>query len=115
MNKGEVEEKLNLITAQFYKKIVGKGPKRVRITIIDDLIIVRIERYDNIIFNNLKRSEEGVELLKMIRKKLFNLFKNEIKAKYENLISQEIKEIYYDSEKVASEIVLTITIKENIL
>ena len=39
MDKGELVDKINLVTAQLYKEMLGKGPKRVRSTICEDLLI----------------------------------------------------------------------------
>lgn len=115
MDKGELVDEVNLVTAQLYKEMLGKGPQRVRSTICEDLLIIRIERTDTIIFNHLSSIDKGREALKLMGRKLFNLFEEDAKKRYEKIIDKKIKKILYDSQKVEKEIVLTIISESNIL
>lgn len=79
-----------------------------------DLLIIRIERCETIIFNHLCSSKQGREVLELMRRKLFDIFEEDVKKRYEKVVGKEVKEIYYDSQKIDCEIILTITFKTNI-
>lgn len=115
MDKGELEERINLLTAQIYKEMLGKGPKRVRTALSNDVLIIRLERYETTIFSHLSSNDKGREVLKSIRRKLFDIFEEDAKKRYEEVVKKKVKEIYYDAQKLEGEIVLTIIFESNIL
>ncbi|MFP4371365.1 MAG: Na-translocating system protein MpsC family protein [Halanaerobium sp.] len=112
---GELVDKINSLTAQIYKEMFGKGPKRVRSAVNQDILVIRVERAQNTIFRHLASSDKGQELLKSLRRELFNVFEEYAKKRYEEVVRKKVKEIYYDAQKLDRELVLTVIFEENIL
>ncbi|MFP4371364.1 MAG: Na-translocating system protein MpsC family protein [bacterium] len=115
MDKGELVDKINSLTAQIYKEMLGKGPKRVRAAVNNDILVIRIGRVQNTISGHLSSSDNGREALESVGRKLFDFFEQDAKNRYEEVVGKKIKEIYYDAKKVEGEIVLTVIFEENIL
>jgi uncharacterized protein YbcI len=60
------------------------------------------------LLDHLLASDKGREVLKTMSRKLFELFKADIKEKLSNLIGIEVKDTYLDTDKVDGEFVLTV-------
>ena len=115
MKRGKLEQEINSLTAKIYKEMLGKGPKKVKSKICEDLVIVRIERCNTIIFDHLSSSVKGREVLKSMREKLCENFEEDAEKRYGNVLKKSVKGIYYGVKKLEEEIVLTIICEENIL
>ena len=108
MSRGKLEEKINLETAKIYKEMLGKGPERVSTTFCEDFIIIRVVGASTIIFNHLSSTDKGQEVLKSMRRRLFELFEGEAKKRYEKVVNKKVKEIFYNYLKSERQIILTI-------
>lgn len=115
MSKGELEQEINSLTAKIYKEMLGKGPKKVKSTICEDVVVIRIERCQTTILRHLVNTPKGREVLKAMREKLFEFFEEDAKKRYQNVVKKKVKEIYYGVQKFEKEIVLTIICEKNIL
>ena len=87
---------------------MGKGPKRIKSRIFEDIAVVRLERYPMPLMDHLLDSSKGREILKTLNRKIFKLFRNKVKEELTNLIGIEVKNLYLDADKIEGEFVLTI-------
>ena len=67
---GQLEDSISKRVTQFYVEALGHGPKETRVYIIDDMVIVRLKGKLLPIEEKLLEREDGVSLVKDIRKVL---------------------------------------------
>ena len=91
MKRGKLEQEINSLTAKIYKEMLGKGPKKVKSKICEDLVIVRIERCNTIIFDHLSSSVKGREVLKSMREKLCENFEEDAEKRYGNVLKKVLR------------------------
>jgi uncharacterized protein YbcI len=103
------------LISNIFKEAVGKGPKRIKSRIFEDIAVVRVERYPMPLLDHLLSFDKGREVLKTMSRKLFKLFKDEIKLELSSLIGIEVKDTYLDTEKVEGEFVLTVIFSDLII
>jgi len=99
MSRGELAERINLETAKIYKEMLGKGPERVRTKLCEDFLIIQVNGANTTIFNHLRSTDKGLKVLKLMRSSLFELFEEDAKKRYEQIINKKVKEIFYKKKK----------------
>jgi uncharacterized protein YbcI len=65
--KGEVEAEISEAMVKFEVEYMGRGPKEVRSFIIEDMVLVRLKGVLTQAEQQLAKSSEGVDLIKMLR------------------------------------------------
>ena len=65
--KGEVEAEISEAMVKFEVEYMGRGPKEVRSFIVEDMILVRLKGVLTQAEQQLAKSSEGVDLIKMLR------------------------------------------------
>lgn len=68
MTKGQVADTIAKQVIEFYVKTLGVGPKEARAYIVEDMVIVRLKGKLLPIEEQLLGGDQGVELVKTIRK-----------------------------------------------
>lgn len=89
---------LNILLSQFYKKIVGKGPKSLKTYFLEDMIIVKFDWYSESILEELGQTKSGREILQNIYRELLKNKKNELKKIVENLLKLKVQKIFFDAD-----------------
>ena len=67
---GQVKDNISKQVTKFYVDTIGQGPEETRIYILEDMVIVRLKGKLLPIEEKLLEGEDGVDLIKDIRKKL---------------------------------------------
>jgi len=67
--KGEIEAEISEKMVQFKLDYMGRGPKDMRTHIMDDMVLVRLKGVLTQAERQLTKSPDGVELIKMDRRK----------------------------------------------
>jgi uncharacterized protein YbcI len=65
--KGEVEAEISEAMVKFEVEYMGRGPKEVRSFIVEDMVLVRLKGVLTQAEQQLAKSTEGVDLIKMLR------------------------------------------------
>ncbi len=65
--KGEIEAEISDAIVKFEVEHMGRGPKEVRCYIVEDMILVRLKGVLTLAEQQLAKSSEGVDLIKMMR------------------------------------------------
>jgi uncharacterized protein YbcI len=77
MNKkltiGQVKDQLAKQVTKFYAETLGHGPKETRVYIVEDMVIVRLKEHLLPVEQKLLEGNEGIVLVKNIRKKLHEI------------------------------------------
>jgi uncharacterized protein YbcI len=81
MTKGQVEARISEAISKFEVEYMGRGPEKIRTTIVQDMIIIRLKGFLSLSEKNLASTKDGVELIKKLRNALFeNAIENLIGA-----------------------------------
>jgi uncharacterized protein YbcI len=67
---GQVKDNISKQVTKFYVDTIGQGPEETRIYILEDMVIVRLKGKLLPIEEKLLEGEDGIDLVKDIRKKL---------------------------------------------
>jgi uncharacterized protein YbcI len=70
---GQVKDSISKQVTKFYVDTIGHGPEETRIYIIEDMVIVRLKGKLLPIEEKLLEGEDGIGLVKDIRKKLHQI------------------------------------------
>lgn len=65
--KGEIEAEISAAIVKFEVEYMGRGPKEVRSFIIEHMVLVRLKGVLTQAEQQLTKSSEGVDLIKMVR------------------------------------------------
>ena len=65
--KGEIEAEISDAIVKFEVEYMGRGPKEVRSYIVEDMILVRLKGVLTQAEQQLTKTSEGVDLIKMMR------------------------------------------------
>jgi uncharacterized protein YbcI len=71
MTKGQVEARISEAISKFEVEYMGRGPEKIRTTIVQDMIIIRLRGFLSLSEKNLANTKDGVELIKKLRSALF--------------------------------------------
>lgn len=77
MNKklsiGQVKDNIAKQVTKFYADTLGHGPKETKVYIVEDMVIVRLKEHLLPVEQKLLEGNEGIVLVKNIRKKLHEI------------------------------------------
>lgn len=73
LSKGQIKDKISKQVTKFYVDTIGQGPEETRIYIVEDMVIVRLKGKLLPIEEKLLEGENGIDLVKDIRKKLHTI------------------------------------------
>lgn len=89
---------LNQELAKNYKKITGRGPKTLKSYRLDNLLIVKLNWYEEQIFSHIKNYEDGSRIIKKTYKSIFNYWGKEAKKTIKFFINCDVLEMFFDAE-----------------
>lgn len=115
LKQKKMEEKVNDVIEQFYKKIFGLCPKSLKTRVIEDMIIIRYNRPLEYFFEILLKTDKGKEVYKNIFYVLFESYRNELIEELEKTVACKIKEIYYDEKIIGEEMLISVICYDNLL
>lgn len=113
-HKSDIEAKINQELALFNKKWTGRGPKRIKSKILEDMLIIRFQLYKHPIYEKFVLSFEGSKLSKTINMEMFDLINVEFKEILEELVCTEVKGIFFDGKILSDEMVIVVVFCRNI-
>lgn len=113
MTKGQLEAQISEVVAKFERDFMGRGPKKIKTKIIEDVILVRQWGFLTQAEQKLSNTNEGIELIKRLRVSLFENSLQTFKDLFKD-INIDIESIHSDVSTVTGEKVIVITFKEDI-
>lgn len=115
MTKGQLEAQISEVVARFERDFMGRGPKKIKTKIIEDVILVRQWGFLTQAEQKLSNTNEGIELIKRLRVSLFENSLQTFKDLFKDInIDIDIESIHSDVSTVTGEKVIVITFKEDI-
>lgn len=114
MTKGQIEAKIGEVVSKFEMEYMGRGPKKIRVIIVDDLIIIRLIRFLSQAERNLLDNNEGIELIKRHRTLLFERNLELFKKIINEVVPNTISSIHSDVSTVTGEKIIIVTFNEKL-
>lgn len=114
MTKGQIEAKISEAISKFEVEFMGRGPRKIRTIIFQDLIIIRLQGFLSQAERALAQNKEGVELIKRVRTALFENARESFEMAIKSVIDLNIISIYSDVSTRTGEKIITIVVDENI-
>ncbi len=114
MTKGQTEAKISEAVSAFEINYMGRGPKQIKTTICQDLIIIRLKGFLSQAEQKLAESSQGVELLKRVRTTLFEGALDYLDALVKDVIHVDIESVHSDVSTRTGEKIIVLTLKENL-
>jgi uncharacterized protein YbcI len=87
---GQIKDTIAKQVSKFYVDQLGHGPKETKIYILDDMVIVRLKGKLLPIEEKLLEGEEGIGLVKDIRKKLHLIFTKNLGNIVSNITNHKV-------------------------
>jgi len=114
MTKGQVEAKISEAVSQFEIEYMGRGPKQIKTTLLQDLIVIRLKGFLSQSERKLAENPQGVELLKKVRSTLFESSKDYLEELIKKVIHIEIVSTFSDVSTKSGEKIIVIVVSQNI-
>ena len=112
--KGEIEAEISDAIVKFEVEHMGRGPKEVRSFIIDDMVLVRLKGVLTQAEQQLAKSPDGVDLIKMMRTTLIRNAKPILFKVIGEITGAEPVSLYTDISAVRGERVIVFTLNREI-
>lgn len=114
VTKGQIEAKISEVVSQFEIEYMGRGPKQIKTTIMQDLIIIRLIGFLSQSERKLAENPQGVELLKKVRSTLFESSRSYLEELIKSVINIEIVSTFSDVSTRSGEKIIVIAASKNI-
>jgi len=114
MTKGQLEARISEAVSAFEINYMGRGPKQIKTTIVQDLIIIRLKGFLSQMEQKLAESSQGVELLKRVRTSLFESAGEYFEKTIKDVVDVTIVSLHSDVSTRTGEKVIIITLDENL-
>lgn len=108
--KGEIEAEISDAIVKFEVEHMGRGPKEVRSFIIDDMVLVRLKGVLTQAEQQLAKSPDGVDLIKMMRTTLIRNAKPILFQVIGGITGVEPVSLYTDISAARGERVIVFTL-----
>jgi uncharacterized protein YbcI len=108
--RGEHEAEFTRAMIKFEKEYLGRGPQDVRTTFLDDLIIVRLRGILTPAESKLAESDDGRELVKETRRKLFETARTMIEQMVKEIIGVNVISLHTDMSTRTGERIVVLTV-----
>lgn len=114
MTKGQIEAKISEGVSKFEVDYMGRGPQRIRTTVVGDLIIIRLLGFLSQAEKQIVQNVEGVELLKKMRSMLFEKNLSHFHSVITEVLPYKILSTHSDVSTVTGEKMIVVTFECNI-
>ncbi len=114
MTKGQIEAKLSEIVSKFEVEYMGRGPKQIKTTIIQDIIVIRLIGFLSQSEQKLSENPQGVDLMKRVRAMLFECARGYLEELIKEVLDVDIISMHSDVSTKTGEKVIVVTTGENL-
>lgn len=112
--KGQIEAEITSAITQFFRDLLGRGPKGARTYLVQDMVLVRITGVLNAAEELLVASDGGIDLLKSMRKRLIECSSDRIRTIIEDATGAIMVSLHTDMSTQTGERVVIIILDRNI-
>jgi uncharacterized protein YbcI len=111
--QGEIESAVSEGMSRFEQEYMGRGPKDVRVHLIDDLVVVRLKGVLTAAEQHLVKTlaaEKGRDLLKQVRSHLIETARPTMEAMVEGIAGVKVISLHHDISTLTGEEVVLFTL-----
>ncbi len=112
--KGEVEAEISEAMVKFEVEYMGRGPKEVRSFIVEDMILVRLKGVLTQAEQQLAKSSEGVDLIKMLRTTLIKNARPVLFQVIGDICGIQVLSLYTDISATRSERIIVFALESDL-
>lgn len=94
--KGQIEDTIAKRVVDFYVKSLGVGPREARAYIVEDMVIIRMKGKLLPIEEQLLGGEQGIELVKTIRKAFHEINTKQLRGMIEEITGHKVVSSHSD-------------------
>ena len=110
MTKGQIESKISEAISKFEIEQMGRGPEKIRTTIMQDLILIRLQGFLSNSEKNLANTKDGIDLIKKVRTALFENARESLEASVRSVIDVNVVSTYSDVSTKTGEKIIVIVV-----
>jgi uncharacterized protein YbcI len=114
--QGEIESAISNGMGRFEQEYLGRGPKDVRVHLIDELVVVRLKGVLTAAEQHLVKAlpaEKGRDLLKQVRTHLIETARPTMEAMVQEITGVKVQSLHHDISTVTGEEVVLFTLVES--
>ena len=114
--QGEIESAISEGMSRFEQEYMGRGPKSIRVHVINDLVIVRLKSVLTAAEQHLVKTlaaEKGRDLLKQVRTHLIETARLTMEAMVQGITDVKVLSLHHDISTVTVEKVVLFTLVES--
>jgi len=111
--KGQVEAEISEALIKFEKEYMGRGPDETKTYIVDDLIVIRLQRVLTPAEQQLAKSDgdvKGRSLIKQVRRELLEKARPLLEAMVRDITGRKINSLHTDISTVSGERIIIFTL-----
>ena len=112
--KGQLEAKIATAITQFDREHLGRGPHEVRVWIIQDMILVRLQGVLTPAEETLARDPEGHNLIKEVRRQLVEGSRRLLDDMIQRLTGEQVVSLHSDMSIKQGERIIVFTLAEDL-
>ena len=114
--QGEIENAISSGMSRFEQEYMGRGPKDIRVHLIDDLIVVRLQGVLTAAEQHLVKTlapEKGRDLLKEVRTHLIETARPMMEAMVQEIVGVKAVSLHHDVSTVTGEEIVVFTLAKS--
>ena len=111
--KGQIEAEISEAVIKFEKEYMGRGPDETQTYIIDDLIMIRLQRVLTPAEHQLTLSNgdiNGRSLIKEVRTELLEKARSPLEAVVRHVTNRKVNSLHTDISTVSGECIIIFTL-----
>jgi uncharacterized protein YbcI len=112
--KGQIEAEITAAITQFFRELLGRGPKGARTFLVQDMILIRLTGMLNRAEELLVATDGGIDVLKSMRQRLIESSGDRIRTIVEGSTGAIMVSLHSDMSTQTGERVLLLTLDRNV-
>jgi uncharacterized protein YbcI len=112
--RGMVEAEFTKAFIQFEREYLGRGPQDVRTIFLNDMVLVRLQGLMTPAEHKLAESDQGRELLKEMRRRLFEGARPAMEEMVRTLIDCNVISLHTDMSTKTGERIVVLVVDANL-
>ena len=114
MSKGQIEAEVSEALIRFEKEYMGRGPDETKTYLLDDMVVVRLQRVLTPAEKQLARTDEsatGRGLVKQIRTELLEKARPLLEATISGITGRKVVSLHTDISTITGERIIVFTLE----
>lgn len=117
-SKGQIEAEISEALIKFEKEYMGRGPEETKTYIIDDMILVRLQRVLTPAEQQLAKTSnnaKGRMLIKQVRTELLEKARSLLEPIVAEITGKPVKSLHTDISTITGERIIVFTLEDSAL